>query len=102
MRDIWQAVSERQSKHWSNPDGLYLPGRAFIACEPHKFSHRLHAHVILSGGVKYRVPLRNALNERFGRSDVDPVRSKEDVSGYCSKYVTKWGDGDNYDFFGKW
>jgi hypothetical protein len=29
--------------------------------------------------------------KRYGRARIEPVRSKGDVSGYCSKYVTKEG-----------
>lgn len=102
MRDIWDLLSERSNQFWWCPDGLYLPVRAFIACEPHKFSNNLHAHAIIAGGEKYRIPINRALNSRFGRSRVELCRSMGDVAGYCSKYVTKWGDGDNYNYFGSW
>lgn len=85
--------------------------RLFIACEPHRFNHNLHAHglflgdpvtaVTKSGGWISGTPTEqwDKLFHRFGRSRVEPVKSLSDVSHYCSKYVTKMSDGDNWNIF---
>ena len=86
--------------------------RMFIACEPHKFNHNLHAHGILSlsepaslpwRGANYRPTTGEFWDEwyhRFGRTRVEPVLSRADVTNYCVKYVTKLTGGDNYDYYG--
>ncbi len=104
MRDINNTLTESDNWLWSNPDGLNLPGRIFLACEPHKFSHNLHAHGLIHGGNGLYSPkvLQKVLDKRYGRSQVGVCRSVGQVASYCSKYVTKLGDGDNYDFFGYW
>jgi len=104
MRDTWDFLSSENTKMWSMSDDLKLPYRAFLACEPHAFSHRLHVHGMLKGykGIMDHKWLQEGLNERFGFSRVESCRSLGDVADYCSKYVTKWTDGDNYDFFGSW
>ncbi len=104
MRDIHDQLTSKETAYWSNPDGLNLPSRVFLACEPHRFSHNLHAHGLISGlpGLYNPVAFEKALGKRFGFSRVSPCRSQDDVAGYCSKYVTKMTDGDNYDFFGYW
>lgn len=104
MRDINQALTVAECDLWSNLDKINLPGRIFIACEPHKFSYNLHAHGLIWGGPGLYPPklLQKTLDKRFGRSQVGVCSSQQQVSSYCSKYVTKRGDGDNYDFFGNW
>ncbi len=104
MRDINLSLAETENSLWSDPDGLHLPIRLFLACEPHKYSHNLHAHGLLHGlpGIYPPSVFEKALGKRFGFSRVSGCRSQDDVAGYCSKYVTKITDGDNYDFFGHW
>lgn len=104
MRDIDVELTKHDGSIWSTRDGLELPGRLFLACEPHRFSHNLHAHGLMKGlpGLYSPKVFQVALNKRFGFSQVGVCRSQKDVAGYCSKYVTKITDGDNYDFFGHW
>jgi len=104
MRDIYNELTRPDTKFWSDPDGFHVPYRAFIACEPHKFSHFLHAHLITRGGpTMYDPTVQNkALEKRFGYSRSEVCRSASNIASYCSKYVTKLTDGDNYDFFGNW
>jgi len=104
MRDISGSLFDRTTLGWSNPDGLNLPSRVFLACEPHRLSHNLHAHGLISGlpGIYPPKVFQNALKRRFGRSGVSRCRNQSHVAGYCAKYVTKITDGDNYDFFGQW
>jgi len=93
--------------------------RGFLACEPHRYSRNLHSH-----GLIYRPPgvakfEGKYIEERlqsadismfgseygfpaFGFSRCEPINNSGSVSSYCSKYVTKLGDGDNYDFYGDW
>jgi len=82
--------------------------RAFIGMEPHKVSHNLHAHGLLLGSSVAGLS-RNAgylpgsttqcwrdLFHRFGRSRVEHINDSKQVAAYCSKYVTKITDGDNW------
>lgn len=78
----------------------------FIACEPHRLSRNLHAHGLyrsetgtqlgLSLGVPSPGGIWEGLFYRFGRSRVEPIRSTSEVSAYCSKYVTKLCDPDDW------
>lgn len=69
-------------------------GRLFLGTELH-INRTLHVHGLLQGpGTVVRFPglpdaLWRDLYRRFGRSQVQWVRSKEAVSNYCTKYVTK-------------
>lgn len=85
--------------------------RGFWAIEPHKRGE-IHAHGIIavyhhvistrySGDHDLASPYQFWANffRSFGRSRVDCVRSRENVTGYCSKYVTKPG-GFDYGFEG--
>lgn len=82
--------------------------RAFIGCEPFKVSHNLHAHGLLLG-TSFAHLTRDAgylpgsathvwekLFRRFGRSRVESINNQQQVAAYCSKYVTKITDGDNW------
>jgi hypothetical protein len=91
----------------------HAPGkfRGFVAVEPHR-TGMIHIHSLLSydqsvtpEGRSLYHPEANELQARFnwvfGRSRVDTINSREDVSNYCSKYVTKReGAGYEYDFIG--
>lgn len=82
--------------------------RAFIGCEPHRFNYNLHAHGLLLGQTIAGTRLSSGylpgtttevwheLFCRFGRSRVEHIYSTESVARYCSKYVTKMSDGDNW------
>lgn len=87
--------------------------RIFLACEPHKYSRNLHAHGLVAEwepaylpersdvyGQYSRLSLWHDYFREFGRSRVEPVNNVGQVSAYCSKYVTKYTDGDNFDFIG--
>ncbi len=88
--------------------------RLFLACEPFKYSHNLHAHGLIAAPEPATLPWRGAgykpdswddfrekWNHRFGTTRVEPIRSMADVAGYCAKYVCKITDGDNYNFYGQ-
>lgn len=103
MRDIWEELQSLSGVNWSiSSDGLYSVSRAFLACEPHKFSSNLHAHGLVSTLNPAFILMQGNLNKRFGRSRVETIRNSGQVSAYCAKYASKWSDGDNYDFFGLW
>ena len=84
--------------------------RMFIACEPHRYSYNLHAHGLIAVETAVQLPWRgdswqstphelwDKWFHKFGRSRVEPIRSMHDVASYCSKYVTKITDGDNYNY----
>ena len=93
--------------------------RLFVACEPHRFSHNLHAHGLIATPEPASLPWRgpnsgparyepntatefwDKFHHRFGWSRVETIRSMADVSAYCAKYVCKITDGDNYNFYGR-
>jgi hypothetical protein len=104
IRDIWNVITAKENRFWSNPDGLQLPYRAFLACETFKFQKNLHCHGLINGLSYMYSPstLQAALDYYIGRSRVENCRSHQDVAAYCSKYASKWSDGDNYDFLGAW
>ncbi|MBA7546546.1 hypothetical protein ES705_38938 [subsurface metagenome] len=93
-----------------------VPGyeRLFVACEPHRFGHNLHAHGLIATPEPATLPWRgfayrpseasdfwDKFNHRFGWSRVEAIKSMADVSTYCAKYVCKITDGDNYNFYGQ-
>ena len=67
-------------------------GRLFLGTELH-LSRTLHVHGLLDapfGATDFlEYALWNSLWTSFGRSEVRPVQSREAVSNYVSKYVTK-------------
>lgn len=84
--------------------------KIFVACEPFKLNKDLHAHgLLLQGGQvdsdgSYRntittYNLWHDLFRRFGRSRVETINSRRQVANYCTKYVTKLTDGDNWNYF---
>ena len=80
-------------------------GRAFLAAEPFRYQHNLHVHGIVAGDPGDMTGpnlLASDLDFRFGRSRCEMCDSAGNVATYCSKYVTKLRDGDNYDFIGDW
>lgn len=94
-----------------------VPGysKMFVACEPHRYNHNLHAHGLIATPEPASLPWRGGSYagapayefwdkwfHRFGRTRVEAIRSTSDVTGYCAKYVCKLTDGDNYDFLGDW
>jgi hypothetical protein len=85
--------------------------RGFVAVEPHR-SGMIHIHSLLyyeqpytPGGVPWYHPdassLQSKFNFVFGRSRVDNINSRLDVSNYCSKYILKTDRGFEYDFIGE-
>lgn len=77
--------------------------KSFIACEPHRVSHNLHAHGLLrverladNGLPVTATECWDDFFHRFGRSRVESINSLRDCTAYCSKYVTKITDGDNW------
>lgn len=78
---------------------------SFIACEPHKLYHNLHAHglfrVARLTGDGHGLPVTSTevwheFFYCFGRSRVELIKSKRDVTTYLTKYVTKLATGDNW------
>lgn len=94
----------RDSDDWAHQSGI---ARTFMACEPHT-SGMLHVHGVAF--VNWPRSEMSALSynawstsfRRFGRSKFEACRSREDVSGYCSKYVTKSDSRYEYAFGGNW
>ena len=64
----------------------------FYAIEenPSRDGHHVHALWANCDEVLRRDVWRNWF-DRYGRSRIEPCRSREDVAGYCAKYVTKEG-----------
>jgi hypothetical protein len=64
----------------------------FYAEEQNPSRDGYHVHALWADCKSiYRKDVWAAWFERFGRARIEPVRSKDDVSQYCSKYVTKQG-----------
>ncbi len=62
----------------------------FYAIEenPSRDGHHVHALWADCAGV-LRKGIWRQWFERYGRARIEPVNSREDVAGYCAKYVTK-------------
>lgn len=84
--------------------------KIFVACEPFKYNHDLHAHGLLLEGLRvnsegsYRLNTDShntwdGLFHKFGRTRLEVINSRLDVADYCTKYVTKLTDGDNWNYF---
>lgn len=68
----------------------------FYAVErnPSRHGHHVHALFADCAGLQRRLVWDNWF-KRFGRARIEPVRSSDDVTSYCSKYCTKddaWWD----------
>ena len=56
------------------------------------YKRQFHAHSLwVDCASKSRRDVWRTWFDRYGRARIEPVRDKEDVTGYCSKYVTKQG-----------
>lgn len=68
----------------------------FYALEQNPCRDGFHVHALWAdAGSVFRKEAWSAWFQRYGRARIEPVRSYEDVSGYCAKYVTKersWWD----------
>ncbi|MBA7537130.1 hypothetical protein ES705_29397 [subsurface metagenome] len=91
------------AKVWSILDGKFAATRAFIAVEKHVLDgvhcHLLHQHYHEIGSqavLAYSMWLY--LFKAFGRTTVEAIKSSEQVSTYCSKYVSK---GEQFNLFGE-
>lgn len=69
----------------------------FYAIEqnPGRPGHHIHALWADCESVQ-RSEVWNKWFLRYGRNRIEPVRNSQDVSGYCSKYVTKEGAWWNF------
>lgn len=106
MRDVWDDIKPpadifRRLGNTTPTDGMAR--RAFISTEPF-FLKGLHVHGLIAGDSDLRLPwwFQQGLDQHIGRSRVQGCRSVDQVASYCSKYVSKYMGGDNYDFFGDW
>lgn len=62
----------------------------FYALEQNPSRDGFHVHALWAdAGSVFRKEAWSAWFKTYGRARIEPVRSHEDVSGYCSKYVTK-------------
>lgn len=106
MRDVWAEVGLKPVPvpYTNGKEPVRDATRGFLACEPFFLGHNLHVHGLLAGTSDLYLPwwLQNGLDWALGRSRVEGCKSQEQVSAYCSKYVSKFLGGDNYDFFGDW
>lgn len=101
-RDMYAAL--RDCEDWAHRGGI---ARTFMACEPHT-TGMLHVHGLAYvnwpgdsvSGLSYDA--WHTAFRRFGRSKFERCRSHEDVTGYCSKYVTKSNSRYEYAFGGNW
>lgn len=64
----------------------------FYACEQNPGRPGFHVHALWADceGVQ-RSEIWNRWMDLYGRNRIEPVRGREDVASYCSKYVTKEG-----------
>ncbi|MBA7537139.1 hypothetical protein ES705_29406 [subsurface metagenome] len=91
------------AKVWAVLDGKFSASRAFIAVERHVLDgvhlHLLHQHYHELGLQSVRAySMWLYLFKAFGRTTVEAIRSPEQVSTYCSKYVSK---GEQFNLFGE-
>lgn len=63
----------------------------FYAEEQNPSRDGYHIHALWAARDIYRKEAWAGWFNRFGRARIEPVRSKEDVTCYCAKYVTKEG-----------
>lgn len=103
-RKIWKDSIALSRECYKKLTEITAVERAFLATEPYYIRSGVHLHGIVKVDDKYRQFVKpykiwRGLYSRFGRSDVQMVKSGEDVSSYCSKYVVK-GEGDYY-FWGR-
>jgi len=62
----------------------------FYALEENPGRDGFHVHALWAdAGSVFRKEAWSAWFTRYGRARIEPVRSHEDVSGYCAKYVCK-------------
>lgn len=67
------------------------PSLMFLGTEQHQ-NRTLHVHGMITGRGGCAINPRSLwkdLFDTFGRSDVSPILSREAVTDYCTKYVTK-------------
>ncbi len=102
-RHLHRDTISAPARHWEH---LQEAGatRAFVAVEPH-YLDGLHLHTLARFPGKmaeatlfHRLDLRRTLKDNFGFVTVDRIKSPEQVTNYCSKYVTKGPAA--YEFFG--
>jgi hypothetical protein len=64
----------------------------FYALEQNPCRDGFHVHALWSDSRNvFRKEAWAAWFAKYGRARIEPVRSQEDVAGYCAKYVTKEG-----------
>ena len=64
----------------------------FYALEQNPGRDGFHVHALWCDCLnKSRRDLWQKWFERYGRNRIEPVNSRDDVSDYCAKYVTKEG-----------
>ena len=87
-REMHQSMSALNSVHKALSP--WKPRLVFLGTEQH-VSRLMHIHGLFSSGLIHPNTwiMWQRLFERFGRSKVEWVRSQEDVTAYCTKYVTK-------------
>ncbi|MCK4819694.1 hypothetical protein KA005_28265 [bacterium] len=102
MRDIWNEI--KPTPQFDRFGFNTHVTRAFMACEPFFLGRNLHVHGLIAGDHDIYLPWRlvGPLDSYLGRSRMELCGSQKQVSNYCSKYVSKYLGGDNYDFFGEW
>lgn len=103
-RKPWQDAIALNREAYTMLNEVTAVERAFLCTEPHYIRSGVHLHGVVKADAKYVefIPTERiwrSLFTRFGRSKVEVIRSQEQVTGYCSKYVTK-SQGDYY-FWGR-
>ena len=106
MRDVWDDIKPPSDliRRLTSCGDDGMATRAFLAAEPFFLGHNLHVHGIIAGNSDIRLPwwFQQGLDGHLGRSRVELCNSQAQVASYCSKYVSKFLGGDNYDYFGDW
>lgn len=103
-RKPWHDAIALNREAYSKLNGITAIERAFLCTEPYYVRSGVHLHGLVKADKKYVefIPTQRiwqGLFTRFGRSKVELVHNLEQVTGYCSKYVTK-SQGDYY-FWGR-
>lgn len=106
FRSNWRDSIKAHEAVWDRLHFDCFAERAFLAVERHHYPNwNCHVHGLVSGysgdwKPEMLLPWKmwEKLFRAFGRTSVEEVKSPEDVSAYCSKYVIK--KMSDYGFYG--
>ena len=87
----WEARLDSAQRCYEKFMARHLPDVSyFYALERNPARDGYHVHALWADTIGvYRRSAWQKWFERFGRARIEPVRDRNDVSDYCSKYVSK-------------